>query len=305
MDRWNQFELFVQVAELGSLSRAAEALGMSNAAASRSLAALEERLGARLVERSTRRLGLSQAGEAFYRHCKAALSQMKEAEALVNANSVAPGGLLRVTSSLSFCMKHISPLLPRFHRLYPDITLEVVAANRYVDLLDSGIDVAIRTREFEPDSNIAVRRLAATRRILAASPGYLAARGVPRALDDLAAHDLLVYSHSNHPNLLHFTHRDGRERQLDITALMQSNDGQIIRAAALEGLGILIQPNYIIYDDVVAGRLVPVLDEWDLPRLTINIAYQGRKHLPARVRVFVDFLLQHFEEMDYERKWTR
>ncbi|WP_181459075.1 LysR family transcriptional regulator [Herbaspirillum rubrisubalbicans] len=305
MDRWMQFELFVQVAELGSLSRAAEALGMSNAAASRSLAALEERLGARLVERSTRRLGLSQSGEAFYRQCKAALTQMKEAEELVNANSVAPSGLLRVTSSLSFCMKHISPLLPRFHRLYPDITLDVVAANRYVDLLDSGIDVAIRTREFEPDSNIAVRRLASTRRILAAAPGYLAARGVPRTLEQLSEHDLLVYSHSNTPNSLRFTHRDGSQCSLDIHALMQSNDGQIIRAAALEGLGILIQPNYIIYDDVVAGRLVPVLDEWDLPRLVINIAYQGRKHLPAKVRVFIDFLVQHFAEMDYERKWTR
>ncbi len=305
MDRWNQFELFVQVAELGSLSRAAEALGMSNAAASRCLAALEERLGARLVERSTRRLGLSQMGEAFYRHCKAALTQMKEAEEIVNANSVAPSGMLRVTSSLSFCMKHISPILPRFHQLYPDITLDLVAANRYVDLLDSGIDIAIRTREFEPDSNIAVRRLAATRRILAAAPGYLAARGVPTRLEDLADHDLLVYSHANDPRRLHFTGRDGQQQALDIRSLMQSNDGQIIRAAALEGLGILIQPNYIIYDDIVAGRLVPVLDDWDLPRLTINIAYQGRKHLPARVRVFIDFLVRHFEDMDYERKWTR
>lgn len=305
MDRWSQFELFVQVAELGSLSRAAEALGLSNAAASRALAALEQRLGARLVERSTRRLGLSRAGEDFYRHCKAALTQMKEAEQQVNAASAAPSGTLRITSSLSFCMKHISPLLPRFHQRYPEVRLEVIAANRYMDLLDSDIDLAIRTREFEPDANIAVRRLATTRRILAAAPGYLAARGTPRTLDDLARHDLLVYSHAKEPNRLHLTERDGSQRTLEIKSLMQSNDGQIIRAAALEGLGILIQPNYIIYDDIVAGRLVPVLDEWDLPRLSINIAYQGRKHLPARVRVFIDFLVQHFAEMDYERKWTR
>ena len=118
-------------------------------------------------------------------------------------------------------------------------------------------------------------------------------------------HDLLVYSHANDPHRLHFSGRDGQQQVLEIRALMQSNDGQIIRAAALEGLGILIQPNYIIYDDIVAGRLVPLLDDWDLPRLTINIAYQGRKHLPARVRVFIDFLVQHFEEMDYERKWTQ
>lgn len=305
MDRWNQFELFVQVAELGSLSKAAEALHMSNAAASRCLAALEQRLNARLVERSTRRLALSDMGQDFYRHCKAMLTQMQEAEAAVNANSISPAGTLRVTSSLSFCMKHIAPLMPKFHCLYPDITLELTAANRYFDLLDSGIDIAIRTREYEPDSNVVVRRLASTRRILAASPGYLAAHGTPRQLEDLAGHDMLIYNHANQPNTLRFVDKEGNARVIEVKSLMQSNDGQIIRAAALEGLGILIQPNYIIYDDVVAGRLVPVLNGWDLPRLTINIAYQGRKHLPAKVRVFIDFLLQHFKDMDFERKWTQ
>jgi DNA-binding transcriptional LysR family regulator len=214
VDRWNQFELFVQVAELGSLSRAARALGMSNAAASRCLAALEERLGARLVERSTRRLGLSQMGEQFYRHCKAALTQMKEAEEIVNANAVAPSGMLRVTSSLSFCMKHISPILPRFQAL-SDITLDLMAANRYVDLLDSGIDIAIRTREFEPDSNVAVRRLGGH----PAHPGSLARLpGRPRQaarLEELAEHDLLVYSHANDPHRLRFSARDGQQHAGD------------------------------------------------------------------------------------------
>lgn len=305
MDRWTQFELFVQVVELGSLSKAAEALGMSNAAASRCLAALEERLATRLVERNTRRLAVNDMGQEFYRHCKAVLTQMREAETAVNANSISPSGTLRVTSSLSFCMKHIAPLMPQFHRLYPDVTLDLIAANRYFDLLDSGLDIAIRTREYEPDSNVVVRRLASTRRILAASPAYLAAHGVPRRLDDLARHDLLVYSHANQPNTLRFKGKDDSERVIGIKSLMQSNDGQIIRAAALKGLGILIQPNYIVYDDVVAGRLIPVLNEWDLPRLTINIAYPGRKHLPAKARVFIEFLTQHFKDMDFERKWTQ
>jgi DNA-binding transcriptional LysR family regulator len=305
VDRWTQFELFVQVVELGSLSKAAEALGMSNAAASRCLAALEERLATRLVERNTRRLAVNDMGQEFYRHCKAVLTQMREAETAVNANSISPSGTLRVTSSLSFCMKHIAPLMPQFHRLYPDVTLDLIAANRYFDLLDSGLDIAIRTREYEPDSNVVVRRLASTRRILAASPAYLAAHGVPRRLDDLARHDLLVYSHANQPNTLRFKGKDDSERVIGIKSLMQSNDGQIIRAAALKGLGILIQPNYIVYDDVVAGRLIPVLNEWDLPRLTINIAYPGRKHLPAKARVFIEFLTQHFKDMDFERKWTQ
>jgi DNA-binding transcriptional LysR family regulator len=305
VDRWTQFELFVQVVELGSLSKAAEALGMSNAAASRCLAALEERLATRLVERNTRRLAVNDMGQDFYRHCKAVLTQMREAETAVNANSISPSGTLRVTSSLSFCMEHIAPLMPQFHRLYPDITLDLIAANRYFDLLDSGLDLAIRTREYEPDSNVVVRRLASTRRILAASPAYLAAHGAPRQLEDLARHDMLIYSHANQPNTLRFKGKDNSERIIEIKSLMQSNDGQIIRAAALKGLGILIQPNYIVYDDVVAGKLIPVLNEWDLPRLTINIAYPGRKHLPAKARVFIDFLTQHFKDMDFERKWTQ
>ena len=303
MDRWSEFELFVQTAELGSLSRAAEALGMSNAAASRGLVSLENRLNARLVERNTRRLGLTQAGEIFYRRCKSILADMKEAEATTSATTVVASGTLRVTGSLSFCMKHIAPLLPEFTRRYPQINVQLDAANRYFDLIESGIDVAIRTKEYESDSNITVRKLAWTRRILAASPAYLARNGTPASLDELAGHKLLTYTHANNPNELHLS-RDGKSRIVKVQSLLEANDGQILRSAALEGLGILVQPNYIVFDDVVAGRLVPVLDDWDLPRLAINIAYQNRSHLPARTRVFIDFIVQHFQDMDFERKWT-
>jgi DNA-binding transcriptional LysR family regulator len=304
MDRWTEMELLVQTAELGSLTKAAELLDMSNATASRCLVSLESRLGARLVERNTRRLSLTEAGEVFYRRCKSVLAELKEAEAAVNATALDPSGTLRITGSLSFCMKHIAPLMPEFTRLYPNIDLQIISANRYYDLIDSGIDVAIRTKEYESDSSITVRKLAETRRILAASPAYLAKYGTPRTIEDLDHHKLLLYSHANKPNELHFT-RDGKTQMTRVKSLLESNDGQILCAAALEGLGILVQPNYIIYDDVVSGRLVPVLDEWDLPRLTINIAFQTRKHLPAKVRAFVEFLTGHFSKMHYERKWTR
>ncbi|GGC90942.1 LysR family transcriptional regulator [Undibacterium terreum] len=303
MDRWSEFELFVQTAELGSLSRAAEALGMSNAAASRGLVSLENRLNARLVERNTRRLGLTQAGEIFYRRCKSILADMKEAEATTSATTVVASGTLRITGSLSFCMKHIAPLLPEFTRRYPQINVQLDAANRYFDLIESGIDIAIRTKEYESDSNITVRKLAWTRRILAASPAYLARNGTPTRLEELSAHKLLTYTHANNPSELHLS-RDGKTRIVKVQSLLEANDGQILRSAALEGLGILVQPNYIVFDDVVAGRLVPVLDDWDLPRLAINIAYQNRSHLPARTRVFIDFIVQHFQDMDFERKWT-
>lgn len=303
MDRWTEIELFVQTAEFGSISRAAESLEMSNAAASRYLTSLERRLSARLIERNTRRLYLTQVGEQYFRRCKELLAEMKEAEADVSAAVLEPTGTLTITASLSFAMKHLAPLVPEFTTRYPKVNVNVLAANRYYDIMDSGTDLAIRTREFEPDSNLTVRRLAQTRRVLAATPRYLDTHGIPRTVEALADHSMLIYSYANRPNELSFT-RGGEKQVVTVRSKMESNDGQVLRAAALEGMGILVQPKYILYDDIVAGRLIPVLDDWDLPRLTINIAFQNRTHMPARIRLFIELLVSHFERMDYERKWT-
>ena len=303
MDRWTELELFVQVAETGSLSRAAQALSLSNAAASRHLSALEDRLGARLVERNTRRLFLTETGQEFFSRAKGILSELKDAEQSVNAKTTHPSGTLRIMASLSFAMHHVAPILRDYTQRYPLVNVHVEAANRYQDMIDDNIDVAIRTREFEPDSNITIRRLAETRRVLAASPRYLAQHGFPKSLDDLQRHKLLIYTYANTPNDLRFQ-RDGQVSTVHAKGLLASNDGQILRAAALDGLGILVQPSYIVYDDIVAGRLVPLLEDWDLPRLTINLAYPNRKHLSAKVRTFVDFMAERFLAQDFERKWT-
>jgi len=303
MDRWTEIELFVQVAETGSLSRAAEALHLSNAAASRYLAALEARLGARLVERNTRRLFLTDTGREFHSRARSILSDLRDAEAAVNATALNPTGVLRVTASVSFAMHHVAPLLREYTQRYPNVQVHLEAANRYMDIIDNNIDVAIRNRESEPDSNITIRRMAETRRLLAASPGYLARHGTPQTLEDLHRHKLLIYTHANNPYELRLS-RQGVHSAMTVKALLESNDGQVLRAAALDGLGILLQPTYIIYDDIVAGRLVPLLDDWELPRLTINLVYASRKHLSAKVRTFIDFMVEHFAKMDYERKWT-
>ncbi|MES2282152.1 MAG: LysR family transcriptional regulator [Pseudomonadota bacterium] len=303
MDRWTEIELFVQVAEAGSLSRAAEALGLSNAAASRHLASLEARLGARLVERNTRRLYLTDTGQEFFTRAKTILGDLGDAESAVNATALNPTGVLRITASLSFSLKHVAPLLREYTARYPNVTVHVESGNRYMDIIDNNIDVAIRTREVEPDSNITIRKLAETRRILTASPRYLAQHGVPKTLEDLQRHKLLIYTLANKPHELRFT-RDGKTVTLNLKGVMEANDGQILRAAALDGMGILVQPSYIVYEDIVAGRLVPLLDDWDLPRLAINLAYPSRKHLSAKVRTFIDFMAEHFEKMDFERKWT-
>ena len=303
MDRWTEIELFVQVAETGSLSRAAEALDLSNAAASRHLAALEGRLGARLVERNTRRLYLTDTGREFFSRARTIVADLRDAESAVNATALNPTGTLRITASLSFSMHHVAPLLREYTNRYPNVQVHLEAANRYMDIIDNNIDVAIRTRESEPDSNITIRRVAETRRLVAASPGYLARHGTPKTLEDLHRHKLLLYTYANNPNELRFA-KGGVQSVVTVRGLLESNDGQILRAAALDGLGILVQPTYILFDDIVAGRLVPVLDDWDLPRLNINLAYPSRKHLSAKVRTFIDFMVEHFDKMGYERKWT-
>ncbi|WP_322787309.1 LysR family transcriptional regulator [Paraburkholderia heleia] len=303
VDYWNQLRLFIQIAETGSMSRAAEALGQSNAAASRYLAELERRLSVRLVERNTRRLWLTESGEAFYTRCKSAVAEIEEAETAAAAATAHVAGNLRVTGPLSFCMIHIGPLLPLFRQRYPDVIVEVIAANRYDNIIDSGIDVAFRTRYAEPDSSITVRRLARTSRAIVASPSYLARRGTPTHPDDLDEHDFLTYLHTTYPKDLHFE-RDGETITKTIRGVASANEAQILRQAALGGLGMLVQPNYLHYDDVRAGSLVRVLRDWKLPSIDINIAYPSSSYLPARSRAFIDFVIEHFRAMKFEQKWT-
>jgi DNA-binding transcriptional LysR family regulator len=303
MDRWKQIELFVQVAELGSLSAAAEKLDVSNAAASRMLGGLEERLGARLIERTTRRLWLTEAGRDYHRRCVAVLTEMEEAEAAVNEATLNPRGTLRVASSVSFAMTQIAPSLPEFRKQYPNLSVQIVAANRYLSFMEAGIDVAIRTTEREQDSGITIRRLAQTRRILAASPSYCQTHGIPKTPEDLQGHQMLVYDLAVDPYVLHLD-RDGEKRAIRIRSTLDSNEGQVICAAALAGLGILIQPLYIVHDYIRTGALVPILADWDLPRLTINLAYPSRRFQPAKIRAFTDFLIDRFATKNLEHVWT-
>jgi len=302
MSRWMQMEVFIQTAEQGGLNRAAEALGISTSAASRHLAALERRLGARLFQRTTRHLSMTEAGHHYWQHAREALQQLKEAEASVREMVLRPTGLLRIGASLSFCLEHISPLLPAFMARYPALNVELVASNRYYDLIENGIDVAIRTRRIENDSSITIRRLAQTRRLLAASPEYLARHGIPDHPDALARHRVLIYTLADTPETLRFS-KGNQTVQVTVRPVFKSNDGQLIRRAAIDGIGILVQPTYIIHKDLCAGRLLRVLDDWDLPHLNVNLAFPTRTHLPAKVRVFIDFLAEDFRAREYDRIW--
>jgi DNA-binding transcriptional LysR family regulator len=303
LDQFLEMELFVQVAESGSLSKAAQELKLTVSAASRYLVQLEERLGVRLVQRTTRQMFLTEAGHEFLRRCKLILRDLREAEASVQDMVVRPSGLLRVTASLSFCLLHIEPLLPEFTARYPDITVEIIAANRYLDILGNNVDIAIRTRQFEADRAIPIRKLGETRRVLAASPRYLERCGTPQTPADLEAHKLLIYDYAANPLELSFTH--GTEKlSVAVKPFILTNDGQIVVKAALDDLGILVQPKYIVHDHLAAGRLVSVLDDWHLPLLTMNIAFQTRSYMPAKVRLFIEALVERFRVNDYTRLWT-
>lgn len=302
MDRLLQLEVFSRTAELGSLSKAADALRMSNAAASRHLSALEERLAVRLIERNTRRQWLTEAGQELLQRCSTLLNELAEAEDAVSDRALSPKGTLRVTSSLSFAMIYMAPMLPAFRKLYPKLDVQIIAANRYPDFIEAGIDVAIRTREQEPDSNIIIRRIGQMRRVLAAAPSYLEARGTPAHPADLARHDMLVYNLANDPYSLRLS-KGSATQTVRIAPTLDSNDGQIICGAARAGLGILIQPLYIVQRDILDGKLVPLLLDWELPLLTMNIAYQNRSGLPAKIRVFSDFLVDHIHRNSMEGIW--
>ncbi|NTC82490.1 LysR family transcriptional regulator [Agrobacterium tumefaciens] len=304
MDRWNEIEVFTHVAELGSVSKAAQALGMSVSATSRHLIALEERLKVRLIQRTTRQLYLTVEGEKFFAQSKEFLQGMKEAEINISDVALNPTGLLRVSASLSFCLLHLNPIIAQFTKEYPNVTFDVVASNRYYDIIENGVDVAIRTRRVESDSSITIRRLAETRRLLAASPAYLAQRGLPTHPAELKDHDLILYTLADNWNQLAFS-RNGETVTMPVNGMINSNDGQILVKAALDGLGILAQPTYIIAEELSSGRLVRVLDDWDLPRLTMNIAFPTKAYLPARTRLFIDYLVRNFKDSDYEAQWTR
>ena len=303
MDRLTAMALFVQVVEKGSLSLAAEALGLPLSTASRGLAGLESRLNARLVKRLPRSMTPTEVGMGFYERCKHVLMEAEAAEAAVHSASKVVSGTLRITSSLSFCLTHISPLLGAFRAAYPKIQLEIVAANRYYDIVDSGTDIAFRTRGYDNDANIHLRLLAKARFVLVASPAYLQRHGEPIRVSELAEHEVVAYSYTQDLEEVSFT-RAGKTQRVRVKRTIEANDAQIIRTAAINGLGMAIQPSFVVHEDVASGRLVTVLDAWRLPEIPIYLAYQKHRYLPNKTRAFIDFIVDHFQKTDYETLWT-
>jgi DNA-binding transcriptional LysR family regulator len=295
MDRFQAIRVFSQVVESGSFSAAAERLGLSATAASRYVAELEAHLQTRLLNRTTRRVSLTESGRAFYERSVQLLADLDEAEQEALHAAVVPRGTIKLTASVNFGVRHVAPAIADFLALHAEVRFDVSLSDRIVDLVEEGFDVGIRIGA--PGSeNIVARKLGETRLLPCASPGYLTAHGIPREPEDLARHNCFTYEYVTPRNLWRFQDASGRERAVRVTGNLHSNNGDLLAEAAARGAGVVFEPAFIVGPEVRAGRLVPLLQEFVAPPMPIFAVYPSRKHLSAKVRLFVDFVVARFSQ---------
>jgi DNA-binding transcriptional LysR family regulator len=290
MDSFSGMAVFARVVEANGFTAAARTLGLSKAAISKQMARLEDRLGVRLLNRSTRRLGLTEAGRDYYERARRILAEIEEAELSAASRQVNPHGLLRVNAPVTFGQMHLAPLLPAFMRRYPQVRVDLVLNDRFVDLIEEGFDLAVRVADL-PSSSLIARRLCRARHVVAASPAYLQARGVPSHPRDLARHDCLLYSYLSSGEEWLFLDGDAAFG-VRVGGPLRANNGDVLRHAAIAGLGIVYTPDFIVADALAAGLLTPLLENWRLPEAGIHAVYPPGRPLGAKLRVFVEFLAE-------------
>ncbi len=295
--------VFSKVVQLGSLSAAARDLGVSPAVVSRTLAALEARLGVRLVNRTTRSLHLTDEGASYYETCTRILAEIDEAEAAAASRRVEPQGMLRVALPASFGHKHIAPLVPRFAALYPKIELALSLSDRSINLIDEGFDLAIRIAELK-DSSLAARKLAPNRRVVCASPAYLRQHGEPKTPQELATRNCLVTTWE-HGFAMTWEYKNpvGKRGSVRVTGRYACDNWEVLREWAVAGLGVALKSTWDVRKHLEDGSLVPLLPGYEFGTdVGIYAVYPHRRHLPAKTRVFIDFLAESFGPEPY---WDR
>jgi DNA-binding transcriptional LysR family regulator len=293
MDRLRAFEVFVTVVSQGSFTRAADKLDTSPANVTRYVNELEASLGARLLNRTSRRLSLTETGKTLYDRALSILEDMAEAEAIASTAAIQPRGRLRVNAPLSFGILHLAPLWPRFCALYPDIELDVSLVDRVVDLVEEGYDLAVRISRGGSPALVS-RKLATTHHLICASPDYLARHSAPTRPEDLKDHVCIAYTYSDSVDDWRLLDDTGKEHIVAVRHIMRTNNGDTARAAALAGVGIIRQPTFLIGEDLRRKRLVPLLTGYHMPETDVLAVYPSRRHLSAKVRVMVDFLAEAF-----------
>lgn len=289
--------VFAAVVEARSFSSAAVRLALSKSAVSKQVSRLEDRLGARLLNRTTRRLSLTEVGETFYRHCVRVLEEAEAAEQAVTHLHEEPRGRIKINAPMSFGILHLADAIPDFLARHPQVTVDIDLSDRFVDLIEEGYDLAIRIANLN-DSSLIARRLAPVRRIVAGSPAYFAEHGVPERPADLKDHNCLRYTYVADGREWRFRGSDGEEA-IEVSGSMRANNSDVLRGAALAGVGLMMAPTFIVGDEVRAGRLRPVLTEFEIADLGIYAVYPHKRHLSPKVRAFVDFLAERYGDDPY------
>lgn len=298
MDRFENMDTFIRVVEAGSISGAAERLGLAKSAVSRRLKELEQHLGVELFHRTTRRMNLTDTGRAFYHQAVRILEDVLEAElATAQAHGTLKGSL-KVALPSSFGLAHMGPAINAFLQEHPQIEFELDFNDREVDLIQEGFDLAIRIANL-PDSSLIARRLATIQTVMCASPSYLERMGTPRSPDELIDHQCLVYSLLRDFEHWHLSDKKGNVCKTTIRPYLKATTGEFLRDAAVNGLGIILVPSFICYREIESGALMPLLEEYQPPQLDAYAIYPQTRHLSQRVRTFVDFLVKRFEGTPY------
>ena len=293
MDQLSAMRAFVRVAETGSFSAAARSSDTTQATISKRVAALEEMLGVKLLIRSSREQALTEAGQGYFQHCMLILEAVDEAENTARCHSQAPRGLLRLTASVDFGRLILAPILRDFMALYPDIRIDLVLSNYYLDMIAGGIDVAIRAGHFD-DSSLITKPLGSLSLCLVATPQYLATNGKPLHPSELESHECLLYSPANNPRRWYFNEA-GKTMSIVVNGKFQCDDGDVIRDMVLADRGISLLPHWMIYDRLKSGELELLLEDYAMPAGDMRLVYPDRKHLPLKTRYFLDFMVEHTE----------
>ncbi|WP_414148530.1 LysR substrate-binding domain-containing protein [Erwinia sp. BNK-24-b] len=295
MNKLESMTVFVRVVERGSFNAVAEEMRLSGTMVGLHIKALEQHLGTRLLNRTTRRQSLTDFGQAYYQRCRQILADIEEAESVALTLHQNPRGRLKVLCPVSFGVHALSRVSALFLTAWPEVTLDMVLSDRPVDMAEEGVDVMIKIGELEHVNSLVARSLSPYRSVICASPAYLAQAGTPLIPEQLSAHRCLGFAHpvAGSEWLLE---RDGKLLKVAVNVVMAVNNGEALRNAALNGLGILMQPEVLLAEDLQQGRLVALLPEWQPPTKPVHIlTFADRQQLP-KIRLYVDFLLQHFKE---------
>lgn len=292
MDKLDAMLAFTKVVALGSYAEAGRQLGLTRSAISKGVIELEQILGARLLDRTTRKVSPTEAGLAYYERCLSILAEVEETELQVSRLHDEPKGTLRLNAPMSFGVLHVGSAIADFMASYPDLKIELLLSDRFVDPIEDGFDVTIRIAELE-DSSLIARKLGPGRRVLAASPDYIRLQGLPESPSDLERHACLNYGHTTVLQRWQLVHK-GKVASVPINSRLCSNNGDVLRDAALKGHGITKLPTFLIGDDIKAGRLQVVLEDYPPTDLGIYALYAPNRFLAAKTRVFIDFLVARF-----------